>query len=82
MVVPIKPGTSLSDPWPFQALFEYAGDHPAAAGLRTWRNYDVSKDGQRFLMVKLLPAPAVTRTPEIIMVQNWFEELKRLVPVN
>jgi Tol biopolymer transport system component len=46
------------------------------------RYYDVSPDGQRFLMVKDQPAPAQTGTPaSMIVVQNWTEELKRLVPV-
>ena len=46
------------------------------------RNYDVSPDGQRFLMVKDHPAPAQTGTPvSMILVQSWTEELKRLVPV-
>jgi hypothetical protein len=43
------------------------------------RDYDLSLDGQRFLMVKLeqrKPTPVT----EMILVQNWFEELKRLVP--
>jgi serine/threonine-protein kinase len=43
------------------------------------RTYDLSVDGQRFLMVKLdqrKPTPVT----EMILVQNWFEELKRLVP--
>jgi hypothetical protein len=39
--------------------------------------YDISPDGQRFLMVE--PAERVDVT-EITLVQNWFEELKRLVP--
>ncbi len=39
-------------------------------------NYDVSPDGQRFLMVKE-DRSAVT---QINVVLNWFEELKRLVP--
>ena len=43
------------------------------------RNYDVSADGQRFLMVKQPANQAAA--PQIIVVQNWFEELKRLVPV-
>ena len=41
--------------------------------------WDISPDGQRFLMVKLderKPQPVT----EMILVQNWFEELKRLVP--
>jgi Tol biopolymer transport system component len=43
------------------------------------RNYDVSPDGQRFLMVKdIEEAPAIT---QINLVQNWFEELKQKVPV-
>jgi serine/threonine-protein kinase len=43
------------------------------------RSFDLSKDGQRFLMAKFGPR---TPTPvtEMILVQNWFEELKRLVP--
>ena len=43
------------------------------------RGWDISPDGQRFLMVKLeerKPQPVT----EMILVQNWFEELKRLVP--
>ena len=43
------------------------------------RTYDLSLDGQRFLMVKLeqrKPTPVT----EMILVQNWFEELKRLIP--
>ncbi len=53
--------------------------------------FSVSPDGQRFLMVKR----SGTRTddtarglereaapPEVVLVQNWFEELKRLVPTN
>jgi eukaryotic-like serine/threonine-protein kinase len=43
------------------------------------RNYDLSPDGQRFLMVKLeqrKPEPVT----EMIIVENWLQELKRLVP--
>jgi serine/threonine-protein kinase len=43
------------------------------------RNYDISKDGKRFLMIKQVderPTP-VTRLKVVV---NWFEELKRLVP--
>ena len=43
--------------------------------------YDVSPDGQRFLMSKPVGSPAQTVAPtSLIVVQNWFEELKRLVP--
>jgi len=43
------------------------------------RSYDLSKDGQRFLMVKMQQRKP-TPVTELILVQNWFEELKRLVP--
>ena len=42
--------------------------------------YDVSPDGQRFLMLK--PVEAQTSAPtQINVVLNWFEELKKKVPV-
>jgi Tol biopolymer transport system component len=41
--------------------------------------YDVSPDGQRFLMVKQ-DVPATSAATEINVVLNWFEELKRRVP--
>jgi len=41
--------------------------------------YDVSPDGQRFLMLK--PVESQTSAPtQINVVLNWFEELKRKVP--
>jgi serine/threonine protein kinase/Tol biopolymer transport system component len=42
-------------------------------------NYDVSPDGQRFLMLK--PSESAEAAPtQINVVQNWFEELKQRVP--
>jgi eukaryotic-like serine/threonine-protein kinase len=43
-------------------------------------NYDVSPDGQRFLMLK--PSEQTSSSPltQIVVVHNWFEELKRRVP--
>ena len=58
-------------------LFEgrFVGTGPVHAQ----RNYDISPDGQRFLMIKreedLMPT-------ELTVVLNWFEELKRLVPTD
>ena len=43
------------------------------------RNFDASPDGSRFLMTKDLQPPADAK--RLIVVQNWFEELKRLVPL-
>jgi hypothetical protein len=45
------------------------------------RSYDVSADGRRFLRVKEDSSEG-RAVQDIIVVQNWFEELKRLVPVN
>jgi serine/threonine-protein kinase len=44
--------------------------------IRTW---DLSLDGQRFLMVKMGEAKP-TPVTELVLVQNWFEELKHLAP--
>lgn len=41
--------------------------------------WDISLDDQRFLMVKLEDRKAQPVT-EMILVTNWFEELKRLAP--
>jgi len=47
--------------------------------LATMPNYDVSPDGQRFLMVK--PSESAETAPtQINVVLNWFEELKQKVP--
>ena len=44
------------------------------------RSFFPSQDGQRFLMVRATaPDPPTT---QIILVQNWFEELNRLAPLN
>ena len=45
------------------------------------RTYDVSPDGRRFLMTKVSGGTDQTAAPsQLIVVQNWTEELKRLVP--
>jgi serine/threonine-protein kinase len=54
-------------------------EKPGYGGGIPIRDYDLSLDGERFLMVKYeqrKPAPVT----EMVLVQNWFEELKRLVP--
>jgi hypothetical protein len=45
----------------------------------TTPNYDVSPDGQRFLMLKPSESTGVAPT-QINVVLNWFEELKQKVP--
>jgi len=45
------------------------------------RTYDVAPDGRRFLMIKRSdPATLTSAAPQMVVVQNWFEEVRRLVP--
>ena len=49
--------------------------------VQTARPYDVSQDGQKFLMISTAAdEQALLRSPTMTVVVNWFEELKRLVP--
>jgi len=70
MAVPVtrRPGFSAGKP---AVLFEGTW-LPTPA---TLPNYDVSPDGKRFLMLK--PADEEQGDRQIVVVQNWFEELKR-----
>jgi hypothetical protein len=68
-----QPGFAAGRP---KALFE--GPYLPTAG--SFPYYDVSPDGQRFLMLKPVESQASAPT-QINVVLNWFEELKRKVPV-
>ncbi len=46
--------------------------------IRGAKTYDVAPGGQRFLVVR--PSEQEITATQINVVQNWFEELKRLVP--
>ncbi len=48
------------------------------AGLFRRHTYDVTSDGQKFVMIR--ESEMDTAGSEIIVIQNWLEELKRLVP--
>ncbi len=46
-------------------------------------NWDISSDGQQFLMMRpSLPVDGSPAWQDLTVVLNWFEELKRLVPVD
>ena len=67
-----QPGFTVGKPRIlFEGRYELA---PVAAA-----NYAVSPDGQRFLMIKP-PEQSSSSFTQIVVVQNWFEELKRRVP--
>jgi serine/threonine-protein kinase len=69
--VTTNPVLSASKP---RRLFE----RPYELSSALWPDYDVSPDGQRFLMVKMVDESEVPA--QINVVLNWHEELKRLVP--
>ena len=73
MAVAIADGLDLSRHEPREL---FSGDY--VSGDLFGRSYDVHPDG-RFLMMK---EQSPSRPGELIIVQNWFEDLKRLVPVN
>jgi Tol biopolymer transport system component len=45
-------------------------------------NYDLSSNGQQFLMLKNFERASLEGPTELMVVDNWFEELKRLAPVD
>jgi len=55
----------------------FAGPYPDSPGWTRPRSYDVTRDGERFLLLK---RPARTSLPRINIVLNWFEELQAKVP--
>ena len=74
MAAPVKTGTAFTVGKP-QKLFDRQmaiQDNPGSGSL----NYDVSADG-RFVMID-----PTGKNNEVELVLNWFEELKRLGPVN
>jgi hypothetical protein len=75
MTVPIQPGPTFTAGIP-QLVFKGTYLTPSIS-----RSYDVSPDGRRFLMIKdATPVGEAPQPPQLIVVQHWTEELKRLVP--
>ncbi len=57
-------------------------DRPYYIGRNLRRTYDISPDGQRFLMIRQGDLSGATPGSHLIVIENWVEELKRLVPTN
>lgn len=57
-------------------LFDYSQFLSVAPG----RQYDVSPEGGRFLVLGLLDTNRESSAPQINVVLNWFEEIGRLAP--
>jgi Tol biopolymer transport system component len=79
MAVSVQPGTTLAFGTPHVVV------EPRYLAPQTGRTYDVSSDGKRFLMIKdATPASNSSSAPlhsQLVVVLNWFEELKAKVPV-
>jgi serine/threonine-protein kinase len=85
MGVPVRPSAddaSFAAATPSPVMV--AGPYYTETAFHRGRSYDVSRDGARFLRIKIdeggQQADADAR--RFVIVENWFEELKRLVPVN
>ena len=80
MRVGVAAGTTWSAGAP-QKLFDASAYLWGGTG-NPYFMYDIAKDG-RFLVVKLAPTPKsdTQGVDNLIVVQHWTEELKRLVPV-
>jgi tRNA A-37 threonylcarbamoyl transferase component Bud32 len=66
--VEVRPGATFSAGEP-RTLFPASGYNVASSA----NAYDVAPDGRRFLMARPLSGPSET---ELVLVQNWFQELK------
>ena len=81
MSAPIERGASFTAGTPTKVLegpYYFGTD---GAGDAAYRTYDIAPDGRRFLMIKEGGADQTAAPASLIVVLNWFEELKRLVPL-
>jgi serine/threonine-protein kinase len=77
MAVPIQAGATFAAGAPEQ-LFE---GRFASLGNDVGRNYDVSADGRKFLMINEAAAEQTANAGgTFVFVMNWFDELRRLAP--
>jgi serine/threonine-protein kinase len=75
MSVRVDAKVSWSAAAPVRVLDEHY--YHTGGGTGAGRTYDVSPDGRRFLMIK--PVDPAGTPPGLVMVQNWREELARLM---
>ena len=80
VAIPAAPGATFAAGPPVKILNKkyYAGATLLGLDLR---GYDISPDGQRFLMIKEPESPApVTQSANMVLVLNWIGELKARLP--
>jgi serine/threonine-protein kinase len=76
MVVPVTTSGTMFTRGAAKVLFEETPLVPILS-----RTFDISPDGQRFLLIKEAGVVGdASDARRIVFVQKWFEELKRLVP--
>ena len=77
------PGTVMAVSVDTTTTFMAGRPEVVVQGNYVTQDYDVSLDGQRFLMIKDAASDADSdiAAPKINIVLNWFEELKERVPV-
>ena len=71
MAVDVETGNDFAAGSPWVLFDDYYMEHIAYG-----RTYDITPDGQRFVMVKEMNPSSM----RIAVILNWFEELKRLAP--
>ncbi|MEP7299431.1 MAG: protein kinase [Burkholderiales bacterium] len=74
--VPVATGSVFA---PGRPVKVFSGTGYSGAGAQGGgRTYDVAPDGRRFLMLK---NTGQGQAPQLVVVLNWFEELRRLAPI-
>jgi len=76
MAVPVRTADSTFSAGNPTKLFDAAPYYFGIAG----HTYDVSPDGQKFLMIKNAAASDQNAAPSLIVAEHWTEELKTRVP--
>jgi serine/threonine-protein kinase len=74
--VPVAAGSAFSYGKP-QVLFDAAAYLFSTA---SGRSFDISPDGKRFLMIKPVNSGSAAPRPSIVIVTNWFDEVKARMP--
>ena len=78
MVVPITGDQTITPGQPTVLFLQnYFANWSAAP-----RTFDLAPDGERFLMISEGAGAGDAEAPRLILVLNWHQELKRLVPVD
>ena len=76
VVADVRPGATFDYSKP-QTLFDVS---PYIVAGAPFRQFDISPDGKRFLTVKQAGTPLSATRRSVVVVHNWFAELKARVP--